>query len=229
MTISKRGLLDLIFPVPCTVCGQFSEDICPKCLLDIPKIRMNVCPGCERIIDNNNFCPKCRSQFHPIKKLIHLGDFDNPVLHKAICGLKYNERKHIAATLGAILANRIKDTRFDFDVLVPIPIHKSRLRKRGYNQSEEIVIAIAQVTQKPILLNLIKIKETEPQASLNKVQREKNVIGCFAVINSSEFAGKNVLLIDDVITTGTTLKTAGEVLKRVGAKKIFAATLAREF
>lgn len=228
MAINKP-LLELLFPIPCVHCKKFEDDICQNCLKSISDISAHECPQCGRLSSHFNLCPKCKEVLRPIKSLIHLGDFHSPVLRKSIIGLKYFERKGVARILGKLLAQRIKNQDLPFDIICPVPLYKDKERKRGYNQSFEIALAISKFLNKPLTNALIKTHETKAQATLNKQARLINISGCFAVKSKVDIENKDILLVDDVITTGATLIEAALTLKNSGARRISAATLAREY
>jgi len=209
-------ILELIFPSFCIACGKRGFGLCLKCFSTCP-VASRECPSWVFPLYDYQ-CPK-------IKKIIHL--------------LKYQKRRTIARTFVEILYLRILEEladlklleNFNDPILIPIPLTKKRLRERGFNQA--LLLAqqlIKKDNEKNFKLEkdvLIKIKNTKPQASIeSRNERLKNIIGCFLVKNPKKVKGKNIILIDDVFTTGATLSEAKKVLKKAGAKKIIAFVLA---
>jgi ComF family protein len=120
------------------------------------------------------------------------------------------------------------DFKNNIDLLVPVPLHKKRKRKRGYNQSALLCNAISRTTDIPVNeISLQRVKNTISQTKFNLVQRRKNVADAFRVVNKKEIVNKTILLVDDVITSGSTINACAEQLKINGAKEIFAITVAK--
>ncbi len=209
-------ILNIIFPIECLSCGKRDRDICTSCLGDFPP-----------------------AERETAKWIFPLYDYRHPPIKKALWLLKYKGKKRLAIILAQTLEGRIMEElselsvmeNFNDPLLVPIPLSKKRYRERGYNQSELICRELMKIdTEKYFCLEknvLIKPRETEHQARIeNRTERLKNIVGSFAVINPERAQGKNIILIDDITTTGATLSEAKKVLKEAGAKKIIAFTVA---
>ena len=209
-------ILDIVFPVNCASCGKRGEELCLKCLTDAGEA--------ER---------ECAKWIYP------LYDYRNPAIKKAVWLLKYKNRKKLAKVFAEALYGRILEELADLSVLenfrapflIPIPLSKSRLRERRYNQAELICQELIQLDQnKNFILEktiLIKPKDTPHQARIeNRTQRLKNIVGSFAIENEELVKGRNIIMIDDVTTTGATLTEAEKVLKNAGARKVIAFTVA---
>ncbi|MCL2335701.1 MAG: ComF family protein, partial [Endomicrobia bacterium] len=152
-------------------------------------------------------------------------------IRKLILKFKYSGRTYLAADFAAALAKKAKEEGFaeKADIVVPVPSHLLRRIKRGYNQAE----LLARETSK--LLNiphrsgiLLRKKLTKPQFKLSKTEREENIKDSFFVAENAVIKGKNILLIDDIATTGATASACAGALKKAGAKKVFVLTLARD-
>jgi competence protein ComFC len=212
-------ILDIVFPVNCLFCGEKGSDLCTKCLLDSP--------SAERESANWIF-PLFDYRHSPIKKSIWL--------------LKYKGKKRIAGIFAEIIYDKMIEElselsvmkNFREPILIPIPLSKKRYRERGYNQAELICQELMKINnlrhgvdmklEKNIL---VKIKETEHQANIkDRRERLKNLSDSFSIKNLELIKNKNVILIDDVTTTGATLTEAKKILKQFGAKKIIAFTVA---
>jgi len=167
-----------------------------------------------------------------------LFQYKNKISRKAIWAIKYNKNQKILNKFSNLLyefilenvTDEIAFANFNNPLLVPIPMHKNNLKERGYNQSELIAKEICKIDEgKNFEIEpgaLIKIKETPHQSELkNKSERLKNLKGCFSA-NSNLVKNRNIILIDDVITTGTTMSEASKTLREAGAKKVIGFSLA---
>jgi ComF family protein len=146
----------------------------------------------------------------------------------AIQGFKYQGRTALSRPLGAFLAGYLRSHALRFDLLVPVPLHPDRLALRGYNQSELLALDVAKVSRLPVRTDLIyRARHTQPQATLNRKQRLENVRDAFLPGQAGLLQGERVLLIDDVCTTGSTLKACAQALHQAGAGDIWALAVAR--
>jgi len=135
--------------------------------------------------------------------------------------LKYEEITSFGFELGQRLSVKIRSKHIDF--IVPVPLNKRKERERGYNQSDFIAHGLASVIHVPVMTNLVqRVKYTITQTHLNAEQRKSNIAEAFAVKNGDTIHGKNILIVDDIITTGSTIQELGKVLKAGGAKMIIA-------
>lgn len=158
----------------------------------------------------------------------------NGVLLEAIHKLKYNGKTSLAKPLGLMMAEKLSSALsphssvLTFDLIVPIPLHKKRLKERGFNQSLLLAREVAKRHHiKMDYLNFKRVRFTEPQINLKGDERLKNVRGAFLVKDARVFKKMRILLIDDVYTTGATVMECSKVLKKAGAKDVYVLTLAR--
>ena len=212
-------ILNVIFPVNCISCGKEGSDLCINCLLDSPPA--------ER--ESANW-------------IFPLFDYRHISIKKSIWLLKYKNKRKLAGIFAEIMYEKIIEElselsvmkNFREPILIPIPLSQKRYRERGYNQAELICQELIKINNLRHGVDmklenniLIKIKETEHQANIkNRKDRLKNLSDSFSVKNSELIKGKNIILIDDVTTTGATLNEAKKILKQFGAKKIIAFTVA---
>ncbi len=225
-----HDLLDLLFPPQCVNCQAIGSWMCQACLNKIPILPITVCLRCGEPISmvNSASCRRCASQ--PLKNIDQIRTVsyfeDNPV-HSAIYALKYYRHKAIAGVLGQLLAEAYLRYKLKADVVVPVPLHSSRYRERGYNQSELLAKELSHLLNLPLnTTTLCRIKKTETQAKLKAIERHSNVSQAFACRENS-LAGQEVLLIDDVYTTGSTLEACAVALKASGVKVVLGFTVAR--
>ena len=209
-------ILNIFFPIKCISCGSPEADLCLKCISESP--------GAERESE---------------KWIFPLFDYRHSSIKDAIWVLKYKGKKKLAGIFAEAMYGRILEELSDLSVmenfreplLIPIPLSGKRKRERGYNQTELICEELMKLDsninfdcEKNVL---IKINDTKHQAHIeNRTERLKNIIGSFATKNEERIKNRNIILIDDVTTTGATLKEARKILKHSGAGKIIAFTVA---
>jgi ComF family protein len=244
-------LLDLLFPKVCLGCGKFGSYICPRCSSGIRIIEPSKgkCPVCEKPAIDGITHPHCRTKYS-IDGLTSFFRYDG-VIKTAIKQIKYRYAFDIVKDL----IHRIPDSSFDFFpllriknyeprrrqgfggqvgtmYLLPIPLHPSRYRDRGFNQAEIIAQALGKRMQIPVHTDvLIRIKKTVPQVAMkDREKRLANMKNVFAIKDDSTMLRCNditILLVDDVFTTGATLRSAASVLKHAGVKAVWGITIAQ--
>jgi ComF family protein len=184
-----------------------------------------ICPVCGRPVAEEGLCRFCRVNPPKLEAIRSAAVFEGP-LRNAIHALKYFHRKEVAKPLGSIMAGHIHNPEA-IDYLVPIPLHPQRERERGYNQAALLAQEISTLTGIPLVVHgLVRVKHTRPQVTLNAKERRLNVAGAFRC-NSDILHDKNILLIDDVCTTGSTMDAAAEAAWECGARHVWGLTLAR--
>jgi ComF family protein len=226
-------LIDLIFPKTCYSCNAFSnEPLCAACLSKIKYAGPVVCDKCGLPGVPAADCPSCRRRNRELyfEKARGACFYEGPV-KKMILGLKYGGRDYLAGPLGKIMADEIR--RWDFfrtcGLLVPVPLHWHKRLIRGFNQAELLARRVSLETGIPMETRELKKKRaTAPQAGLERSKRLENVKNAFYVRKSAAFAGKKIIIIDDVSTTCETLNQCALALKRSGASDVYGFTLARD-
>lgn len=229
------GLLDLVFPKFCVGCGKFGTYFCLKCVQNIPQADL-ICPSCERASIGGKAHPLCHRRYS-LEGLWSLGVYQDP-LRKALQKLKYKFVKDIVLVLVDIMVEywakfspevleEIKKDRGEGWVIVPVPLHSKRQKFRGFNQSAEIGKLLASKLGLRYEEVLKRIKYTKPQVGLESWERKKNIKDAFSLDPKCLIHNSKFLILDDVWTTGSTLKECCFVLKKAGAKKVWAVTLAR--
>jgi ComF family protein len=213
---SKEFLLDLIFPKFCLGCKKEGSFLCEDCFSTL-----------EISTSHQKFKGKNLADLYfPV-------NYENFLVKKLIQNFKYPPLiKELKKELAFLIISHflLLDKKPDFSdfILVPIPLSKKKLKRRGFNQAEEIAKELAEFLKIPLISDcLIKTKETKDQVELSEKERKENVKGAFFIKNKEKIVGKNVLLVDDVFTTGATIEEAARVLKEAGAKKIVGIVIAR--
>ncbi|MCD7899516.1 MAG: ComF family protein [Bacteroides sp.] len=222
-----QSFFNLLFPPCCIVCQRVvnnsQETLCLKCQINLPRTHFHLQP--ENPIEKS-FWGK-----FPVEKATSFfyyrpGSDFKELLHR----LKYKGEKESGCFMGRLIATELTGSGF-FDgihMIVPVPLHPSKLKRRGYNQSEWIAKGIAEVTGLPIATNwIVRLKNTETQTRKSRSDRWENVEDIFALQNASEkLEGKHILLIDDVLTTGATLTACASVFNEVKDIRISVLTMA---
>jgi competence protein ComFC len=230
------NFIDLLFPRKCLNCGKEGSYFCSQCLNFLSLDSQRICPVCEKPSIGGHTHPKCLKK-ESLDGLTSVFAYKG-LISKAITKLKYKFIYDIAEDLVEIfLSSCGEDLVFsnycqkEKPVIVPIPLHPSRLRWRGFNQSELLGKMIAKnlgLTFVPGLLT--RTKNTKPQMELSEKQRQENIRGAFSLkqeLPNNLITNNTILLFDDVWTSGATIKEAGKILKQNGAKKVWGLTVAR--
>ena len=198
-----KNILAVLFPQKCLGCKKENEILCSDCLLKI----------------NRPDTPHLNG--------IHIAsNYQDAVLKKALWMLKYQGVKQLAKPLAELVRERIwKKLETGDWLIVPVPLSKNKLRHRGYNQAELIAKELSDNVRADILF---KKFHTKSQVEVkNKEERLANIVGSFEIKNPETIKGKKIILIDDVLTTGATMREAKKVLKQVGAKKVVGVVVGR--
>lgn len=236
-----ESVVTVVFPSDCRLCGlplvsSSRLPVCSDCLESIEPLGEGRCLLCgERLFSGlaQSLCGECLAERPPFAKAAAYGPYSNG-LRELIHLLKYEQVRPAAEVLGRMLAEAVTDLAPDFGpdtpAVVPVPLHATKLRTRGFNQAE--LIAKAMAKQKPVGLQLelapellIRKRATESQVGYTRQQRIANLRGAFGAHGS--VSGRDILLVDDVFTTGTTVAECTRVLRRAGAERVWVATVAR--
>lgn len=221
-----RYLLDLIFPPRCVVCQRVGTWLCAECMSRLPYVVEPICRRCGMPLQNDRLCKRCRTSPLRIEKIDSVLLFEGAVRH-AVHHLKYRNGKTLAEPLGKIMSTWLNDHPQKTDLIAPVPLHPDRLRQRGYNQASLLARALARNTGIPMSDNsLARVRNTKSQMRLAAEERRHNVSNAFHC-RDERVNGRQVLIIDDVCTTGATLEACADALHEAGAARVQALTLAR--
>lgn len=233
-----KAFLDILFPPRCHVCRSFLADpadihLCQGCREKIITVDSPLCTICgvpfatENGIDHP--CGQCLTSRRPFVGARAAARFEGP-LQELIHRFKYGKKIHLSRPLGLLTATALGDFHLSLsaDYIVPVPLHRRRLRERGFNQSQLIGQILAKSWGIPQSVhNLRRIRWTDPQTGLPAAERERNIRGAFAVAHPARLEGKRLLLVDDVYTTGSTVIECAKTLRQSGAKEVHVVTVAR--
>jgi ComF family protein len=224
----RTTFLDLLFPPRCVGCQKRGVWFCAACLAAVPRIVPPLCRCCgEPLKHSGDLCYNCRREPLQIDGIRAVALFEGP-LRQAVHHLKYTGQRDLASSLGSLLAEYWRENPLPADVLVPVPLHASRQRERGYNQAALLAQELAAAAGLPIIEGcLVRTRQTASQMTLKRVERKTNVRDAFACVDD-RLAGRQVLLLDDVCTTGATLEACAVACRQAGACSVWALTLARE-
>ena len=225
-----NNFLNILFPEKCPVCGNQSDShriapICSQCWQSIIPYEGPGCRKCGKplVSDTSITCAECITDEPAFESAASFGLYEG-ALKKAINLLKYYGLKRLSKPLsGLLLQTGIPPA----DTVIPVPLHWKRLSRREFNQSALIANTVAKEAGITLALDaLIKTRDTEPQVGLSYKGRIKNIARAFEVKNKDTIQGKNILLIDDVFTTGATVRECSKTLKKAGAGRVHVLTLA---
>jgi ComF family protein len=229
-----NALLDVILPPICHICHSFipnagSLHICPSCRDRLPLVSSPLCSICGIPFAGTGDDHRCGTC------LTHPPHFDSARAHflyegairDLIHSFKYNRLTHLRYPLALLTLEGMSEFH-DPHLIVPVPLHRSRLRQRGFNQAVLLGRVLSRQLSLPMLPDaLVRTRQTEPQIELSAAERRVNVKGAFSVKRPDHVAGKRILLLDDVMTTGSTMDECAKELKKAGAKVVIATTIAR--
>ena len=212
----------------CNLCGRevFDGYFCQDCLSKLPFNDGEICFHCGRHVKvSENYCLTCKGKLTAIDKGRSVFRYKDEVAF-LIRKLKYDNGRYLAKVFAPYLEKLYLKNYFNADFMVFVPMTDNALKERGYNQTELLANELTKLINVPIKNVIVKVKETERQATLDRGERIKNLNGAFKVVDQKTIENKTVLIIDDVTTTGSTGEVIASLLKKKGASKVFLLTVA---
>lgn len=227
----KKLILETLFPIHCAGCNKEGLFLCGQCQQKL-RLLNQVCIVCKKPNLTGLTHPKCQTP-HIADQLISIYDYRDKIINKLIIQGKYYFIPDIFKLFGELMVPHLlndypllfKNTNI---ILVPLPLHAWRRRWRGFNQAEILCKILTQNLNLKTERLLTRKRFTKTQKNLEKTERQKNITKAFAFTPGKEAAPKQVILVDDVTTTGFTLLEAAKVLKRNGVEKVICLTIARD-
>jgi len=234
-----RQAIRFVLPVECIACDRpLGTDpvpfFCTTCWQSIRPFQQPACARCDQPFVSqaatnytpHHQCQQCQERPPDFQRAWTLFPYLSP-LREAICSFKYKGKHTLAGPLAGLMISALP-SGIDVDVMVPVPLHQSRLRAREFNQSLLLTDQLSRHLALPVsATNLVRTAATDPQTTLTKQARLQNLRKAFAVRRPRDIAEKRILLVDDVFTTGTTVNECAKTLREAGAGPVFVLTLAR--
>lgn len=224
-----RKILDIFYPRCCPVCQKILRDqrrmICPECERRLRPIGHPRCYKCGKHVEEGEYCKDCRKHAHIFDQGRGIFVYDD-IMRRSVTRYKYYGcREYGDFYAKAMYRYAQKELReWSPDLIVPVPIHKSKERLRGFNQAAYLAERLSSYTGIPVDMNLVqKVVKTKSQKKLNAMQRRKNLEKAFLV--TKDIRGKDILVVDDVYTTGSTIDAMAGCLRKKGAKNVYFLTV----
>ena len=226
ITRLTSSALNLLFPLSCVVCGRDGSYLCPGCEPELPRLEEPYCQRCADP-DEERVCDWCRAQ-PPAFDGVRAPYLMEGAVRDMVHSFKYQNLRAAAPELGQLLSAYLDSSPIRAEVVVPVPLHPRRERERGYNQAELLARELSKRTRLPMgSHSLRRLRNTPPQVSVRSPdERKRAVQGAFECI--SDIGGQRVLLIDDVVTSGSTMSACATALKAGGARSVWGLALARQ-
>jgi competence protein ComFC len=220
------GSLDWLFPPVCGGCNKVGFRWCPECQQQVQVVPEPVCFICGLPQSRPGLCALC-SDTHPSYKILRSWlVFEGPI-RRALHTLKFRRNVSLGEALARSFSKFVIDLDWPFELVVPVPSSRRRMTERGYNQVALVARPLAAIMGKQFSpKSLIRARESRSQVGLSPAQRKENVSGAFRA-GSVRVEGRNILIVDDIATTGATLESCARALQQAGARDIYALTLAR--
>ncbi|MGE5334586.1 MAG: ComF family protein [Nitrososphaerota archaeon] len=226
-----QQLLDAIYPPRCVVCGRAGDVVCARCLNSMRPPEAPICDHCGTTIPAAphpapQLCPECvAGRRLSLLDGVRVATTYTGAARTALLAFKFAREQRVAGRLATLLTAPFQCDIHMADMVIPVPLHRSRQRERGYNQAELLAGAFARLQGLSLRTDILaRTRATEAQTHLTGMERRRNVAGAFALRASALAAtvrGKRILLIDDVTTTGSTLNAAAEPLRAAGATSVW--------
>ncbi len=219
--------LDWLYPPTCGGCGKLGWRWCSTCAAQVTRLEEDqVCAHCGNLLPGGGLCSNCRYQSPPYQALRSWGIYTGP-LREAIHRFKYEREVGLGEALAHPLLERLKTLSWPIQLITAIPLNKNRLKARGYNQAALLARPLALGCKLPLELHAIRrFKDTPTQVGLTALQRKDNVRGAFQA-DPRLVRNRVVLLVDDVTTSGSTMRECAFTLLEAGATAVYGLTLAR--
>jgi competence protein ComFC len=231
-----RGIISLVYPPACTICSaqiDLDKYLCQQCEAKLVRIKAPFCAKCSEpfpgAITTPFNCANCAHRPLYFENAVSLFR-SRGIARRIILDFKYGHQIYLRHLVASWLFAAMEDARLraqKFDLIIPVPLHPARQRERGFNQAALLAQLLSERVLIPVRPVLERIRYTTTQTAFDRTERMENLRGAFRLRKSADVQQLRVLLVDDVLTTGSTLSECARVLKRSGADSVYAATAAR--
>lgn len=232
-----RRLLDIVYPQRCVVCQRAGAVVCAGCLNSMHPLDPPACERCgatfsDASLPSPSLCADCATGRGPMHlEGVRIAAAYTGAARTAVLALKFHGQQRVAERLATLMLAPFQCDIRSADMVIPVPLHSNRQRERGYNQAEALARAFARLQGLPVRADvLVRTRATEAQTRLSSEERRRNVAGAFALASpatTSVVKERRILLVDDVMTTGSTLDAAAEPLRAAGAASVWGLAFAR--
>ncbi|MEO8205340.1 MAG: ComF family protein [Chthoniobacterales bacterium] len=224
---------DLFYPPHCSICEKALSGglVCASCESDLPRIVAPFCPVCSQPMLGlrDDSCVNCRNRNYYLQCVVAPYQ-SKAAVRELVHRFKYGRSLHLRSLLGQLLFEGMKDARIrdiSFDWIVPVPLHSLKLREREFNQAAEIGGVLSRLTGIPLQNALKRVRYTPTQTRFDRISRMRNLQGAFKVSKNQPVSEKTILLVDDVVTTASTLDECARTFLDAGARAVYGITVAR--
>ncbi|MGQ9747243.1 MAG: double zinc ribbon domain-containing protein [Candidatus Caldatribacteriaceae bacterium] len=231
----KEGFINFLLPQHCVACGRYVDvssgfPLCEECLSKIPFLEEAFCLVCGRLVGGGNtlFCHRCRTFPFHFDRARAVTWYETPI-RECICAFKYQGVLSLVSFLGSLLAEYCERHPLleGIDYLLPVPLHPRRLRERGFNQALLLGNYLRAHFRIPLLEKaVVRWQDTPPQVGLSTKERRKNVQDAFRVLEPAPLQGTRILILDDVLTSRSTVDALSRVLKEAGCREVLVLAVA---
>ena len=222
--------LDWLYPAKCPVCGLILEDdnkICPECFEKLKLVGDDTCESCGAALGLSGICFNCENDFS-FESNRAIFEY-NETMREIIHNIKYNKKAHKMVAMADIMEEHAGYKLYDladFDMIIPVPLHNKRYRKRGFNQADILGRKLSDITGVKLEADIcIRKVDSAPQSLIQPGSRRKNVEGIFDLKANIDLKEKKIILVGDIFTSGSTLNSLSNMLKEVGAETVVCVTL----
>lgn len=233
-----EAFLELIYPSKtiCYICGgsldkEAKYSVCFRCYNALPFIPDHCCSKCAiplRMIEDGPTCEVCKDSKYYFNRALSVVKYEKDI-KDLIYKFKYSNHTYLARTMGAMMADKLRQEGIKIDIIIPIPLYKGKEKERGFNQARLLGKYIGRDLNVPLNIDtLLRIKNTKVMHNLSKSQRQENVRDAFKVVENGVIVNKDILLVDDIFTTGATVNICSKLLMEAGAKSVTVLTFAKD-
>lgn len=226
---AEQFFYDLIYPKMCVFCGKYETFLCANCFEKIETVKTRTCFYCGKLCKNGKICTSCKKKYcSSISAAVWSGLYNDKILKELIHSYKYNGILEISEILSEMLTITIKNNiKYQDYIVVPVPLSRAKMSRRGFNQSEIIAKNISENLGISGGAAIARRRDTRSQVGLSRDERINNLKDSILCVDPDLINNRKILLIDDVATTGTTMNECAKVLLQNGAKRVDAAFIAR--